>query len=303
MAQRLSSYILDTTLVVANGEENPDLLWAVRGGGPGFFGIVTEYSLRLYPAPRAITTNNYYYPLKLVDEVGTWAGALARKLPKNVELTIILAAAPPLIADQCQSGNNFACIVSATAFADNAEESAATRKLLDSCPIAARCLLAERDLPTPISVLHEVGAVSYPEGLRYLADTLWTNSSPGEVGRTLREHFMHASAKCTAFLGFATGADRTPFPDAAYSMRADALLLCYAIWDRSQDDAANAAWHRKMITALDQYAVGHYVGESDIIADPRRAEKSYAHVNWQRLQTLRQRYDSGGLFLGHFAVS
>jgi hypothetical protein len=33
------------------------------------------------------------------------------------------------------------------------------------------------------------------------------------------------------------------------------------------------------------------VGESDIIADPRRAERSSAKANWQRLQALRQQYD------------
>jgi FAD/FMN-containing dehydrogenase len=293
----------DGDLVVASEQENPDLLWAIRGGGPGFFGVVTEYSLRLYGAPRAITTSNYYYSLEVIEEIGAWAGDVAPKLPKNVELTIIIAAAPPPIADQCQSGNGFACIVSATAFVDNAEESAATRKLLDSCPSATRCLLAERDLSTPISRLHEVGAISYPEGLRYLADTLWTKSSPGEVARALRENFMSASAKCTAFFGFVTGASHKPFPDAAYSMRADALLLCYAIWDQPEDDAASATWHRATIAALDQYAVGHYVGESDIIADPRRAERSYAKANWQRLQALRQQYDPDGLFHGHFAAN
>jgi hypothetical protein len=91
----------------------------------------------------------------------------------------------------------------------------------------------------------------------------------------LREHFSWASNKCNAYVAFSTGAERSPFPDAAYSMRADALVLCYAHWERPDDDAAHAAWHRATISALDQYAVGHYVGESDIVADPGRAERSY----------------------------
>src|SRR6266851_2465406 len=79
----------DGHLVVASEQQNPDLLWAVRGGGPGFFGVVTEYTIRLYPAPRAISTSNYYYSLDLLEEIGTWAGSVARKLPKTVELTIL----------------------------------------------------------------------------------------------------------------------------------------------------------------------------------------------------------------------
>jgi hypothetical protein len=44
-------------------------------------------------------------------------------------------------------------------------------------------------------------------------------------------------------------------------MTAQALLLCCAVWERAEDDAANAAWHREAITALDEFVAGHYVGE------------------------------------------
>jgi FAD/FMN-containing dehydrogenase len=85
-------------------------------------------------------------------------------------------------------------------------------------------------------------------------------------------------------------------------MTADTLLLCYAIWERPGGDTANAAWHRKTIAAMDPLAVGHYVGESDIVADPARAERSFAPANWQRLQSLRRKYDPDGLFHGHFST-
>jgi FAD/FMN-containing dehydrogenase len=55
-----------------------------------------------------------------------------------------------------------------------------------------------------------------------------------------------------------------------------------------------------MIADLDQYAVGHYVGESDIVADPGRAARSYSKTNWERLQTLRRKYDPEGIFCGDF---
>jgi hypothetical protein len=51
-------------------------------------------------------------------------------------------------------------------------------------------------------------------------------------------------------------------PDVAFSMTAQALLLCYAVWEREEDDQAYAAWHSEAIAALDKLAVGHYVGES-----------------------------------------
>ena len=85
-------------------------------------------------------------------------------------------------------------------------------------------------------------------------------------------------------------------------MTAATLLLCYAIWERPEDDAANTAWHREMIAALDRFAVGHYVGESDIVTEPARAERSFARTTWQRLQALRRTYHPDGLFHGHFSA-
>jgi FAD/FMN-containing dehydrogenase len=290
----------DGNLVVATDSHNSDLLWAIRGGGPGFFGVVTEYTLKVHRAPTAITTSSYYYPLECIEQVGKWAGGIARKLAREVELTMFMAAAPPSISARCESTNGFACIVSATAFADSPSAGPAMLKILDTCPASSSCLLSEPNLATPIDALHEMGAALWPEHHRYLADTLWTNWAPAQVLATACDHLLRAaSSKSFQVFVFSTG-DRMPLPDGAYSMTGDALLLCYAVWERREDDAANIAWHRATIAALDQYAVGHYVGESDIIAHPERAARSYAPANWARLQALRQQYDPTGLFHGHF---
>jgi FAD/FMN-containing dehydrogenase len=294
----------DGNLVIASERENADLFWAIRGGGLGFFGVVTEYTLRVFPAPAAITTSNYYYPLDLAGDLGGWAGGLARELPKQVELTIFISEAPALLADKCRASRGLACSVSATAFAASTSAAASMLGLLDSCPLLARCLLKETHLPTPIETLHRMNALSTPEEHRYLVDTLWTNSPPAKVLAAAREHFREApSSKSIALFSFSTGAENLPLPDGAYSMDGDALLICSAIWARPEDDAANTAWHRMTIAGLDQYAIGHYVGDSDIIADPRRAERSYSRSCWERLKTLREKYDPGGLFNADFRTS
>src|SRR6202035_1921236 len=44
----------DGSRVHASEEENADLLWAARGAGPGFFGVVTSFYLRLVRKPKLV---------------------------------------------------------------------------------------------------------------------------------------------------------------------------------------------------------------------------------------------------------
>ncbi|PNP81124.1 hypothetical protein FNYG_05591 [Fusarium nygamai] len=43
-------------ILTADATQNQGLLWAIRGGGAGQYGIVTEYVLKAYPAPSVIET-------------------------------------------------------------------------------------------------------------------------------------------------------------------------------------------------------------------------------------------------------
>lgn len=294
----------DGRLVVANEEQHADLLWAIRGAGPGFFGVVTQYLLKLYPVPSAITTSKYYYPLQCIDKVGAWTGSIARQLPREVELTIFCSSAPPALAGEGRDCNGFVGILSATAFLDTESEAAATLGLLENCPVLSQCLEKEVLQPTSLDVLLEMGGMLWPECHRCLADTVWSNSPPSQPLSTLREYFLRApSPESLAVCVFSTGAEdcAVVHPGAAFSMIAETLLLSYAIWERPEDDVSNVAWHRETVAALDQFAVGHYVGESDIIAEPARIERSFATANWQRLQSLRREYDPDGLFHRDFS--
>ena len=295
----------DGNIVGANPEQHADLFWAIRGAGPGFFAVAIQYMLKLYKAPRAITTSTYYYPLHRIEEVGAWARSVARQMPSAVELTIFIVPAPPALAEQCGSSNGFVGILSATAFVDTAQEAIATLSLLKTCPVASECLHMEVNQPTRLAALLEKSGRLWPERHRYLAESLWSDSPPAQLLGIVRDYFLQApSAKSVAVCTFPTGVagDSSLLPEAAFSMTARTLLLCYAIWEKPADDAAHAAWHREMLASLDPFAVGHYVGESDILSDPARAKRSFARKNWQRLQALRRQYDPDALFHGYFSA-
>ena len=78
--------VIGLDVITADGEQihcdednHADLYWAARGAGPGFFGVVTSFYLKLYPRPAVCGTSVYIYPFDLADEVFTWARARQRR--------------------------------------------------------------------------------------------------------------------------------------------------------------------------------------------------------------------------------
>lgn len=56
--------LLEATMVDGNGKihstkDDPELLWALRGGGSGNFGIVTELIYNSYPAPAIMQAHHF----------------------------------------------------------------------------------------------------------------------------------------------------------------------------------------------------------------------------------------------------
>jgi FAD/FMN-containing dehydrogenase len=46
--------LADGTLVHASETENADLFWSARGAGPGFFGVVVRFHLKLHKRPKFV---------------------------------------------------------------------------------------------------------------------------------------------------------------------------------------------------------------------------------------------------------
>ena len=67
-------------LIRADATQHSDYLWAARGAGPGFFGIVTRFEIRAHPRPAAMLGSGYVYPLALLDEVLRWPVDQMRRL-------------------------------------------------------------------------------------------------------------------------------------------------------------------------------------------------------------------------------
>ncbi len=88
--------LADGRLVHATEEENPDLLWALRGGG-GNFGVVTSFEYRLHPI-HTVVAGPLFWPMEALEPTLRWYRDWLPTVPEDVYafyLTAEVPAAPP----------------------------------------------------------------------------------------------------------------------------------------------------------------------------------------------------------------
>ena len=292
----------DGRLRHGSSESEPDLFWAARGAGPGFFGVVTRFHLQVYPLPHTISTSTYVYPLEELPAVVEWVNGAGPALSPAVEVALLLSAAPPQVTEG-RVGDRPVCTVTATAFVDTPAAAATALAPLEDAPLAHTSLWSETRRATTFDGLYDDLDRFFPERHRYIADTVWSNTPGAEVLGAVRNHVAAAPSRKSLVLCAMPPpppADAPAMPDAAFSMVGATFVLCYAIWEEARDDAANRAWHERAMQLLEPFATGHYLGESDIVATPSRARGSFKPANWERLRAVRNGYDPDGLFHGFF---
>jgi FAD/FMN-containing dehydrogenase len=84
----------DGVLRQASLDENPDLFWALRGGGGGF-GVVTGMQIRLHPVSQ-VYAGNLLYPAGMAKEVFTRFGQWIENAPDELTTSISLMNFPPI---------------------------------------------------------------------------------------------------------------------------------------------------------------------------------------------------------------
>ena len=283
-------------LVRADADRNADLLWAARGAGATFVGgVVTGFEVDLQPLPRAITTSTYLYPVSELEEVARWATDTVNEFPPTVERTVLLAPAPPGVVAE---PHGRAVVVSATAFVDSPEAAAEVLAPLERCPVRDRALVRQVEEPTPFPALFRDLGGLWPEGYRYASDNVWADADFSDTLVRLRERILEAPSRRSFALAVMAPAppEGAEFPDMAFSMEGRIFVSCYAVWEDEADDATNAAWIPSLMAELEPLAIGHYVGETDLLAASSRASGSFAQPSWERLQALRDTLDPDGLF-------
>ena len=80
----------DGKKVIASAQENSDLWWAIRGCGPGFFGVVIRYKLQLYPLYHEMTKSKYLFAIDRLPEVCETLGKVSAAKKDQMELLAVV---------------------------------------------------------------------------------------------------------------------------------------------------------------------------------------------------------------------
>ena len=147
--------IADGSVVHASESENPELFWALRGGG-GNFGEVTRFELDLHPVGPVVLGGLIFYPGdQAIQVMNRWRDQL-HNVPDELSSFVSLATAPPAPFTPDEWHNRKVAIVVACWAGDPADAEAVVQPL--------------RSLGTPITDL--LSPMPYLD-LQQLVDPVW----------------------------------------------------------------------------------------------------------------------------------
>ena len=270
-------------LVRADEIRNPDLLWAARGAGPGFFGAVTRFHLRLYPFPGVVANGVHLYPIDALDEVFRWAHEIGPRVPRAMELMVVVhrdAAGEPEIA------------VTGPVIMGSEDEAREALALLETCPALGRAKASVPYMEVGFDELYAGVREAYPDEHRYAADNMWTHAPvedllPGlrRIAETLPEAPSHM-----LWMNWGPCPER---PEMAYSVEDDTYIALYGVWADPDRDQANVAWATERMREMEPLASGIQLADENL---GRRPARFVSDANLARLDELRAAHDPDGLF-------
>jgi FAD/FMN-containing dehydrogenase len=285
----------DGSVVRASADAEPELFWALRGGG-GNFGVVTSLEMALHPVgPEVLGGPIFYAGEDAADVVAAWRDIVA-DAPEELSTVVVLTTAPPapFIPEEWHF-EKVAAVIACWA-GDPA----------DGEPVVAPL----RGLGKVVNDL--LGRMPYV-ALQQLVDPLWGRGAanyftaafvdrlPDEAIETVTG-FHRRSADLPVqeelhihHLGGAMA--RVPSEATAFAHRTSPYIVnCIA---RTPDLSAlpeRAAWARAARDAMAPYGNdGMYVnftgeGSDDVV------RRSYPSDTYRRLQAVKDRFDPGNVF-------
>ena len=251
-------------LIGADETTNSDVLWAVRGSGSGFFGIVTRYTIRVFERPKATFRSAYVYPLDALDAVLRFAMEVEDRLPANVEFAL-LGTTPRLPEGGFAEGGT-ALVVAAAALCETEEEARAGLAPLDDCPVLDRAVVREVAVATEMDELYAGADALEPAGWRYAPDNMWTNAGPDELIPAVRELFTTVPNDESHVFWWPWRARE--LPDMAFSVQAKLYIAAFSAWTDADESEDVRTWGVDQMRRLEPFSEGIQLADENLLARP-----------------------------------
>jgi FAD/FMN-containing dehydrogenase len=282
----------DGTRLRATEEENPDLLWGLRGGG-GNFGIVTAFEYRLHPLGPEVIAGGVVHAFADAPEVFGFFSDYVAAAPDELSVvaSTFRAAAPMPVPPEVYGE---LVTVLAVCWAGDPIEG---ERVLGPLRRFGRPL-ADLVGRMPYTALQSASDASYPHGQRNYWKSQYVDQIPEAAVARLMEHAPRMPSPLSSFyfqhLGGALrrrGAEQAAFGhrDAAF----DFTIL--TVWRDAAADGAQIASARDFHAAMQPYATGVYVNNLGV-EGADRVRAAYAPATWARLVALKDRHDPENVF-------
>jgi FAD/FMN-containing dehydrogenase len=264
--------------VIASAANNPDLFWALRGGGGGNFGVTTSLTFATFPARDVDVVNLNFPPQSFAQILVGWQNWL-RTADRNswalADSTTDAMGTHCRIMATCPAGSGNSVgsdIISAVGMQPTGTENH-TFNYLD----LVRYLAVGNLNPSPLGYVggSDVFTTITPAAARGIASAV--DAFPRGAGRMLA--IMHALDGALATV--APGATAFPW------RRQSALVQWYV--ETSGSPSAATSWLNTAHQAVQPYSVGGYVN----YLEANQPASRYFGANLARLTAIRQKYDPG----------
>jgi FAD/FMN-containing dehydrogenase len=283
--------LLAVELVTADGEirtvsedEEPDLFWAVRGGG-GNFGVASSFRYALHPVSM-VTGGLVAFDLPDTVSVGAAYREITAGAPDEQTTFMAITHAP--------DGSGHKITGLALCHCGDPADGEQAADALRSAGTPLVDLLGPMPYPAVNSMLDD----GFPKGARnYWKSAFFKELSDDALG-TARECFERAPSIMTGmviehFHGEVTRIDPTA---TAYPHREPGYnLVLLGQWLDAADDDANIAWVRDTFAELGPFMADQVYVNYMNVDDSDRVRAAYG-PNWERLVTLKGRYDPDNVF-------
>ena len=273
----------------ASETENSDMLWAARGAGPSFFGVVVRFHLRLYRKPAFIGNVITQYPVERLDDVVRWMDHVGADVPPEVELQWVMSRNPsfPPRLRRATRTSPVRIEMAATVMAESRTAAKAAVRFLTDRPRGAR--LRTPLVPTPMGAMYAAVMQHYPTA-RWETDNLWTHASADELLPHLRR-VADTLPPPPAHMLWLNWVPTTELPDMAFTVEDRTFLSFYGGWLDDRDAEATAAWSHGNVAAMESLSTGVQYAD-----DPGRPSRAVSEQAKARLEALRADHDPDGRF-------